>query len=497
MSNAIDQRVDGNGPRGGGWQRLARWAAPCEGSCLHASARYGARAIARILTLTAALHLPGVALAEPDGPPQISEPVQRVAEILDQIRARYARPIDDRKLIADAVNGVLNGLDPHSTYLDAAAFREVQMDSRGQYGGLGLEVAMREGQMTVLDVFDDTPAADAGLQPGDRVVGVDGAPTQGRSLDQVIQQVRGEAGVTLMLTLLREGEPGARTLALTRETIQARSVWSELIEPAVAYVRVGQFQQRTAQAVATDLARLLRSANGRVAGIVLDLRDNPGGQLRAAIGVAAAFLPPGTPVVSTRGVAKEANMQLRAQKSDYLRRDGPDYLADAPPQLKTLPMVVLVNGGSASAAEIVAGALQDHRRATLLGTATFGKGSVQAIIPFGDGTGMKLTTAYYVTPGGRMIQGVGLQPDVVVENRSAGEEQPQAVARPVVMRRQPQERDPAAANEICAASDKLDAADNHNVIHNAPAPRDGASSVDCQLEHALHLLRAAASVTRS
>ncbi len=356
---------------------------------------------------------------------------------------------------------------------------------------------MRDGQMTVLDVFENTPAAEAGLRPGDRIVGVDGAPTEGRSLDQMIQQVRGEAGLELMLTLLREGEPGARTLALTRETIQARSVWSELIEPAVAYIRVGQFQQRTAQAVATDLARLLRSANGRVVGIVLDLRDNPGGQLRAAIGVAATFLPAGTPIVSTRGVAQKANMQLRAQRSDYLHRDRPDYLEDAPSQLKTLPMVVLVNGGSASAAEIVAGALQDHRRATLLGTTTFGKGSVQTVIPFGDGTGMKLTTAYYVTPGGRMIQGVGLQPDVVVENRAAIEQQPQVVARRVVMKRQPQELDAAAANEVCTASDKLDAVDNRKLMRNAPAPRGGAASVDCQLERALYLLRGAPSVTRS
>ena len=497
MNDAIDQQVRGNSPRGRGWQLLKRRAAPSDRLSFRASDRYAVRVIARALVLTAALHLPGAALAEPDDLHQVSEPVQRVAEILEQIRARYARPIDDRKLIADAVNGVLSRLDPHSTYLDADALRRMQMDSRGQYGGLGLEVAMREGQMTVLDVVEHTPAADAGLRPGDRIVGIDGAPTQGRSLDEVIQQVRGQPGMELMLTLLREGEPGARTLVVTRETIQARSVWSELIEPAVAYVRVGQFQQRTPQALATDLARLLRSANGHVAGIVLDLRDNPGGQLRAAIGVAAAFLPPGTPVVSTRGVAKEANMQLRAQKSDYLRRDGPDYLADAPPQLKTLPMVVLVNGGSASAAEIVAGALQDHCRATLLGTTTFGKGSVQTVIPFGDGTGMKLTIAYYVTPGGRMIQGVGLRPDVVVENRFAIEQQAQAVARPVVMERQPQKREETAANVVCGVRDKLDAARDAKVMRDAPAPRGGASSADCQLEHALRLLRAAASLTRS
>jgi len=440
------------------------------------------------------------AFAQSDAAAVPSDVVRRLTEILETIKARYARPLDDGRLVAAAVNGVLGQLDPYSTYLDAEAFRALQMDRRGEYGGLGLEVAMRGDTVTVLDVFADTPAADAGLRSGDRVVGVDGARLDGHDLQQVIEQVRGQPGTELMLTLLREGEPGERTLRLVRETIQARSVWSRLIEPGVAYVRVDQFRQRTAPTLANDLSGLLRKREGRVGGIVLDLRNNPGGQLREAVGVAAAFLPRGAPVVFTRGMAADANMQLYAEPSDYLRGVGADFLAGAPMELKTLPMVVLVNAGSASAAEIVAGALQDNGRATILGAPTFGKGSVQAVIPFGDGTGMKLTTAYYVTPAGRMIQDVGLLPDVIIEDRPAHREAALATPRPVVMERQPKARAETADEVFCGADDGPDqvtAGLDDNVMGAAPAPSGTASSADCQLEHALHLLRTTVSLTRS
>jgi carboxyl-terminal processing protease len=270
-----------------------------------------------------------------------------------------------------------------------------------------------------------------------------------------------------------------------------------LIEPGYAYVRLSQFQVHTPETLVAGLSRFLNRDDGRVAGIVLDLRDNPGGLLSAAVGVSAVFLPAGAPVVFTEGIAKDAKMALFAQGGDYLRHGATDYLKTVPEELRTLPMVVLVNGASASAAEIVAGALQDNQRATVLGTRTYGKGSVQVIIPFGDGTGMKLTTAYYHTPRGRLIQGKGVMPDVVVEGQPLRDAQAGPIVRPVSLEREGEEEVAREVQALCAPHTGAEPVAAQNAAPGADHPPVGASAVDCQVERALELLRSRLSIRRS
>ncbi len=450
----------------------------------------------RRVALAALCALSWPALADSADAPY-SAPVQRVADILEKIKANYVEPIDDAKLVSGAVNGVLRSLDPHSAYLDAEAFRELYNDNRGDYGGLGLEVAMQEGGVKVATVVEGGPAARAGMRAGDVIVAVDGGSVQGQSLEQVIGHVRGERGTQVDLTVARGGEGETRAFTLTRELIHGRSVWVSLIEPGYAYVRTSQFQVPTPESLVAELTRVLNQDHGRVAGIVLDLRDNPGGLLSAAVGVSAVFLPAGAPVVFTEGMAKGAKMRLFAQREDYLRYGAIDHLRSVPPELKTLPLVVLVNGGSASAAEIVAGALQDNQRATVLGTHTYGKGSVQVVIPFGDGTGMKLTTAYYHTPSGRVIQGKGVIPDVVVEGKAVGHAQARPGVHPVALEHEGDEARAHQVAALCAPRTDAEPFAEQNAASDAARPPAGASAVDCQLERALQLLRSRVSMTRS
>jgi carboxyl-terminal processing protease len=447
--------------------------------------------------LAALCALSGPAFAGPADAAPYSAPVQRVADILEQIKARYVEPIDDTKLVTEAVNGVLRSLDPHSAYLDAEAFRELNSDNRGEYGGVGLEVAMHASGVKVAAVVEGGPAARAGIQAGDVIVAVDGNSVGGQGLEQVIGQVRGERATQIDLTVARGGEGETRAFTLTRELIRSRSVWVSLIEPGYAYVRLSQFQVHTPETLVAGLSRFLNRDDGRVAGIVLDLRDNPGGLLSAAVGVSAVFLPAGAPVVFTEGIAKDAKMALFAQGGDYLRHGATDYLKTAPEELRTLPMVVLVNGASASAAEIVAGALQDNQRATVLGTRTYGKGSVQVIIPFGDGTGMKLTTAYYHTPRGRLIQGKGVMPDVVAEDKPIGDALVGPGVRPVALERQADDAAARQAAALCAPRADADPIAAQSAAPDADRPLAGVSAVDCQLERALQLLRSRVSMTRS
>ncbi len=451
----------------------------------------------RRVILAALCALSGPAFAAPADAPQYSAPVKRVADILERIKARYVDPIDDTKLVTEAVNGVLRSLDPHSAYLDAEAFRELNSDNRGEYGGVGLEVTMHAHGVKVAAVIEGGPAARAGIQAGDVIVAVDGNSVGGQDLEQVIGRVRGDRATQIDLTVACGGEGETRVFTLTRELIRSRSVWVSLIEPGYAYVRLSQFQVHTPETLVAGLSRFLNRDDGRVAGIVLDLRDNPGGLLSAAVGVSAVFLPAGAPVVFTEGIAKDAKMALFAQGGDYLRHGATDHLKTVPEELRTLPMVVLVNGASASAAEIVAGALQDNQRATVLGTRTYGKGSVQVIIPFGDGTGMKLTTAYYHTPSGRLIQGKGVMPDVVAEDKPIGDALVGPRVRPVALERPGDDAAARQAAALCAPRTDTDPITIQSAAPDADSPLAGVSEVDCQLERALQLLRSRVSMTRS
>jgi len=469
---------------------------PCPSLPPRSQAGFGTKTAMFSALFAVFLQLSSSVAAEPTPEATLSPAVQRVARILEQIRARYVRPIDDQQLIAGALGGVLKGLDSHSAYLDTEAFRELQRDTQGEYGGLGLETRMERGFMEVLSVLESTPASRAGLQPGDRIIRVGDMSVVGMSLEQAIARVRGEPGTPITLAVLRQGEPDPRVITLTREAIQGRSVESGVIAPGYVYVRLTQFQSRTGEMLAKDLKHLLNASSGKSAGIILDLRDNPGGLLDSAVGVSAAFLPPDAPVVVTEGAGHDSNMRLYARKADYLGDDDVDYLEQLPASAKTLPMVVLVNGESASAAEIVAGALQDNKRATILGTRTFGKGSIQTVIPFGDGTGIQLTTAYYHTPSGRTIQGEGVMPDVIVKRQPIAQAGGASALHAVAAGRQASAPDAAAVREMCESRDEGDTANLRNEAPPAGTPQVGPSSIDCQLERAVHLLRSLTALSR-
>jgi len=325
------------------------------------------------------------------------EDLKIFAEIFGKIKSDYVEDIDDSQLLNDAIKGMLDGLDPHTVYLDPESFREMNIDTHGEFGGLGLEVTMENGVIRIVAPIDDTPAHKAGLKSGDLIISMDGVQVKGLSLGESVSLMRGKPGSEIVLTIVRKDRPEPFEVTLKRAIIQLESVRAELLETGFGYVRVIQFQTGTATSLRQQLARLAREAGTALKGLVLDLRDNPGGVLDGAIQVSDTFLRDGL-IVSTRGRAEDSEVTFSASPKDYLN--------DA-------PLVVLVNGGSASASEIVAGALQDHGRALILGTTTFGKGSVQTILPMLNGAALKLTTARYYTPNDRSIQATGITPDVV------------------------------------------------------------------------------------
>ena len=325
------------------------------------------------------------------------EDLKIFAEIFGKIKSDYVEDIDDSQLLNDAIKGMLDGLDPHTVYLDPDSFREMNIDTHGEFGGLGLEVTMENGVIRIVAPIDDTPAHKAGLKSGDLIISMDGVQVKGLSLGESVSLMRGKPGSEIVLTIVRKDRPEPFEVTLKRAIIQLESVRAELLETGFGYVRVIQFQIGTATSLRQQLARLAREAGTALKGLVLDLRDNPGGVLDGAIQVSDTFLRDGL-IVSTRGRAEDSEVTFSASPKDYLN--------DA-------PLVVLVNGGSASASEIVAGALQDNGRALILGTTTFGKGSVQTILPMLNGAALKLTTARYYTPNDRSIQATGITPDVV------------------------------------------------------------------------------------
>jgi len=342
------------------------------------------------------------------------EDLQLFSAVFGRIKSDYVEPVPDDKLIKEAINGMVHGLDPHSDFLDADAFKELQISTQGKFGGLGIEVGVDDGIIKVVSPIEDTPAFRAGIKAGDLIVKIDDTVTRGLPLSKAVDKMRGKPGTQIVLTIARKDVDVPMTFTLTREIINFRSVRAKLIEPGYGYLRIVQFQERTGE----DMAKALRDLykQGDLTGLVLDLRSDPGGLLNVSVGVAAAFLPQDALVVYTDGRTADARMRLSATKSDYLRGRGEDYLKDLPASLKRVPMVVLVDGGTASASEIVAGALQDHKRAVVMGAQTFGKGSVQTILPLGPNTGLKLTTARYYTPSGRSIQAKGIEPDVAVDD---------------------------------------------------------------------------------
>jgi carboxyl-terminal processing protease len=365
--------------------------------------------------LGVALTLNFSAIAERQPEPLPVDDLRAFAEVFAKIKSDYVEPVDDKKLINSAINGMLSGLDPHSTYMDPDEFKELQVGTQGEFGGLGIEVGMEDGFVKVVSPIEDTPAYKAGLKPGDLIVKLDDTPVKGMTLNDAVNRMRGKPGSVISLTIIRKGANKPIIAKLTRAVIKIKSVKRQLIEPGFGYIRITQFQEHTGENMASALKYLQDTNKGPLKGLILDLRNDPGGLLNTAVGVAGAFLKPNDLVVYTEGRTEDAKMRLTNTPQNYMQRGEPDYLKKLPAWVKTVPMVVLVNGGSASASEIVSGALQDHKRALIVGTQSFGKGSVQTILPLNNGSAIKLTTARYYTPNGRSIQNKGITPDIVVE----------------------------------------------------------------------------------
>ena len=350
------------------------------------------------------------------------EDLRIFAEVFGKIKTDYVENTEDSKLIKEALNGMLAGLDPHSSFLDQDHFKEMQQGTSGEFGGLGIEVGMEDGFVKVITPIEDTPAFKAGLISGDLIIKLDDTSVKGLTLDEAVKLMRGRPGSSIRLEILRKGNNVPFNLTITRAQIITKSVKSKIIEPDYAYVRVTQFQERTGEDLAAALKKLRSENKKPFQGLILDLRNNPGGLLNSAVAVSAAFIPKGELVVYTEGRAKDSKMQLTAVPENFIR-DNPqknNYIEQLPKEMQTVPMVIIVNNGSASASEIVAGALQDHKRALILGTKSFGKGSVQSILPMNNGTAIKLTTARYFTPKGRSIQAKGIEPDILVEDGLSG-----------------------------------------------------------------------------
>ena len=328
------------------------------------------------------------------------ETVRTLSEVFDKIKHNYVEEVEDKALLDSAISGMLTGLDPHSTYLDAKAFEELRVGTTGEFGGLGIVVGMEDGFVKVISPIDDTPAQRAGVKAGDLIIRLDEKPVKGMSLDDAVKIMRGKPGTDIELTIVRKDEDQPLTFKITRDRIRVKSVKSRMLEPDYAYVRVSQFQERTGKDLHNAISKLKKENKKPLKGLVLDLRNNPGGLLDAAVLVSDTFLDRGV-VVSVKGRTEENKLSQSATPGDIL---------------KGAPIVVLVNEGSASASEIVAGALQDHKRAVIMGQKTFGKGSVQTVIPLGNNSALKLTTARYYTPSGRSIQAEGIVPDIELEH---------------------------------------------------------------------------------
>ncbi|MBW8269029.1 S41 family peptidase [Caldovatus aquaticus] len=320
-------------------------------------------------------------------------------EVFERVRADYVEPINDREAIENAINGMLTGLDPHSSYLNARTYRDMQVQTRGEFGGLGIEVTQENGYIKVISPIDDTPAARAGIRAGDVITHLNGTTVQGLTLQEAVEQMRGERGTSIRLTIRREGAERPIELTIVRDVIRPQVVKYRLEGNDIAYIRLSSFNEQTETRLREAMTRMRQQAGGNLRGVVLDLRNNPGGLLDQAVQVADDFLEQGE-IVSTRARRPEGAQRWNAKPGDIAQG---------------LPMVVLINAGSASASEIVAGALQDHRRAILLGVKSFGKGSVQTVMPLPENNGaIRLTTARYYTPSGRSIQATGIEPDIEV-----------------------------------------------------------------------------------
>jgi carboxyl-terminal processing protease len=384
------------------------------------------------------------------------------AEVLSQLEKNYVEPVDSAKLVDGALQGMVNTLDPHSAYMPPDVYREIQVDTKGEFGGLGIQIGMKDNRLVVISPIEGTPADRAGVKAGDFITNIEGTTTKNMTLVDAVNKLRGPKGTKVTLTLQREGQAAPIRVTLTRETIKIQSVKSQMMDDHIGYIRLTQFQEQTSADLKQALKQLLSQG---AQSLILDLRNNPGGLLTSAVEVSEQFLPKNKLVVSIRG---------RSGAAEEYRANGESPVTD-------LPMIILVNAGSASASEIVSGALQDWGRAVILGTTTFGKGSVQTIIALSDGSGLRLTTAKYYTPKDRSIHGVGIVPDIVVNGRDEKGHR--------VIREQDLLRQQAGAEEGVPPADATPVPDTEKEEAKPGTTESGKDEGDPQLEKAVELLK--------
>ena len=404
-------------------------------------------------------------------PRQDYESLEAFTNILSIVKKNYVEDVETKTLVNGAINGMLNSLDPHSAYLTPELYKDLQMDTQGRFGGLGIEITVKGGVLTVVSPIEDTPAFKAGIKPGDMIFKIEDEFTKDMTLVDAVKKMRGPKGTKINLSIKREGVPELIDFTLMRDTIRVQSVRSRVLESGYGYIRLAQFQERSDRDVQKALEKLAAEKGG-LKGLVLDLRNNPGGLLTQAVRIADLFLDSGL-IVYTEG-------RIESQKQKYFAQKDGSWM--------DFPMVVLVNGGSASASEIVAGALQDHKRAVVLGTKTFGKGSVQTILPLDDNSALRLTTARYFTPSGRSIQATGIVPDIVVDATQPQDGKPEEKKRPMLREENLPGHLPSPQSAPGQPQDQSDK-DKEKLVPSSAPTGDESIDNDAQLKRSLDLLK--------
>ena len=420
------------------------------------------------------------------------EELQQLAAVFALVKSDYVEPVDEKKLINDAIAGMVAGLDPHSQYFDKKSFKEFREGTTGKFVGVGIEIGMEDGLVKVISPIEGTPAFRAGLKSGDLITKIDDTYVKGLTLDQAVKKMRGEPNTKVTLTIFRKAESRSFPVTITREEIRQQSVRAKFIEPGYAWIRLSIFQDRTVDDFVRKVDELYKQ-DPNIKGIVLDLRNDPGGLLEGAVAIAAAFLPPDAVVVTTNGQIADSKATFKASPEYYMRRGGTDPLKRLPEAIKRVPLIVLVNEGSASASEIVAGALQDQKRATIMGAQTFGKGSVQTVRQLSPDTALKITTARYYTPSGKSIQATGIVPDVMIDETADGNVfaalrvREADLDKHITSGQGPEQEDKAREKAREEARKKLEAEIAKNALPK-PLPEFG-SDKDFQLMQALNRLK--------
>ncbi len=420
--------------------------------------------------------------------PMPVEELRTLADVFGLIKSDYVEAVEDKKLLTEAISGMVASLDPHSAFLDKKAFKELREGTQGKFVGLGIEVGMEDGYVKVISPIEDSPAFKAGLKSGDLITRLDSTPVKGMTLDEAVKRMRGEPNTKITLTVARKEEDKPLLITIVRQEIKVQSVKGKMIEPGFGWVRVSQFQEPTVEDLAKKINQLYQQ-DPAMKGLVLDLRNDPGGVLPGAIGVSAAFLPKDVAIVSTNGQLPDSKATYFARREFYGTRAGVDPLAKLPDGIKKVKMVVLVNSGSASASEIVAGALQDYKRATIMGMQTFGKGSVQTIRQLTADTAVKLTTARYYTPNGRSIQAKGIVPDLLVDEYADGDGLNGLRLREADLQKHLSNDKDKEADKGASVVDELEEAKRLSALEKKRKPLEFGSKEDFQLAQALNHLK--------